>query len=189
MKLYKSMLLLFIPILFTTATATPLFGFLQTGINTTLIDSITWNFMLQPFPVTESTPGWGGNPGTSDTFRFTDKNELPIRGSIYARINGLPRIFLIDQPLQDTWFDLEGSSVRFDTTNLQGITTPALPVVINRLGISPNPASGTQIRLNGITGIKPELAVELYTIAGRTVYSGTVSGAHPAVELTGIKPG
>lgn len=173
---------------------TDIAGILETGNATVAVDSVLWYLISSPMPILEPTPGWEGNAGVLDTFQFQQKSEWPQSAELFYRVNGIPSRIFISPILPDTWYDLPGydlqtTKVRFEDTVLVGIKAPDNQPSVSSLSIFPNPAAGNQIRLRGFAGVQSELAVQLYTVAGRTVYSGTVSGSEPAVELTGIKPG
>jgi hypothetical protein len=186
--------LLAVPLFFSRSQAlTDIAGIIETGNATVAVDSITWYLISSPVPILESTPGWEGDPGVLDTFQFQQKTEWPQWAELFYRVNGIPSRLTISPLLSDTWYDLPGlefqsSRVRFEDTVLVGIKTPNNREAQFHRSLFPNPVSGNRLRLS-YTGVESELAIELYSVAGRTVYSGTVSGAHPAVELTGIKPG
>ncbi len=152
--------------------ALDIYGYLNTGMNSTQIDSVQWFFFAQPRPVMESTPDWGGPPSTLDTFQFSSKEQWPIRIELFARVNGIPRSFVIDQIVADTWYDIEGSTVRFDTTlsGLQGTIHNKLL----HLTVTPNPTPYGCIQLHGLPPTN-WAKVQIYTPDGALVINRTIS--------------
>lgn len=154
--------------------ALDIYGYLNTGMNSTQIDSMRWYFFLQPQPVMESTPGWGGPPSSLDTFQFSPKEQWPVRIELFAQINGMPRSFVIDQVLCDTWYDIEGSAVRFDTT-LSGLNGPINHNVFH-LTVTPNPAPKGWIQVNGLPPTNRAI-VQIYAPNGTLVLTRSITPA------------
>jgi hypothetical protein len=141
-------------------------GILQTGNAGVDIDSIQWYLVSSPAPILESTPGWGGPAGTTDTYQLAPKTEWPQWGELYYRVNGIPNRLVLNPILPDTWyelsgFDLQGAMVRFEDTVLQGINTPPAPNRPQTISVFPNPVRAGLIRLEPVV-----MQVELYDIIG-----------------------
>lgn len=163
-------------------------GIIETGNVSVYMDSIVWYLTSTPAPVLETTPGWGGPAGTTDTLQLEQKSEWPQWAELFYRVNGIPNSMTINPILPDTWYDLatydlQGSKVRFeDTVFPQGINTPRYGYNFTGFTITPNPVTGGRTQVNLPFESVNSPSFKIYDINGEEVRSGTPPSS-PKFEL------
>lgn len=170
-------------------------GILETGNVQVTMDGITWYLVSSPAPVRESTPGWGGPAGTTDTVQLEQKSEWPQWAELFYQVNGIPNRMVVDPILPDTWYDLfsydlQGSRVRFEDTVLVGISTPTRPAPEPLSVRIPNPITGNQVQFNLALEPGQRVNFSVYDISGQELLTGSaLTPATINLNLTGRAKG
>ncbi len=111
---------------------------LQTGDQPMLVDSIEIRGRMNPEMVV--TPGFGGDPGIEDTFRFGSRVEWPERGAtIFYTVEGQRRDPLtLAEVVEDEWYELP-----------PGLADGPILIKFLRSGaVAEGPRSGGPVRLS-----------------------------------------
>ncbi len=177
------------------ASAVDVAGILETGNAEVVVDSVNWFININPAPITESTPGWGGAAGLTDTIQFEAKAAWPDWARLFYRVNGIPGNHIINPLLPDTWYDLpaydfQGTKVRFEDTVLVGLSAPNPEFTPERVQITPNPVTGLRLNITGLPTNTP-LTINFYNIAGGIAgsFSVTTGKNQTAIDLNRMARG
>lgn len=149
-------------------------GILRTNDFGISVDSVEWVLFSSPFPIKGITEGWGGDPGTVDTFLFQPLEEWPSRVTLfYSLMTGGGGQYGITPINPDTWYDLQFGQV-YDvpqvlfSESLVGLQSQEKIELTAPFAAAPNPFISRTIINYNLSGNR-EVRIELFDESGRPV--------------------
>jgi hypothetical protein len=149
------------------AGAAELHGVLRTNSHKVRIDSA---LVVAGAPMRIPTPGWGGDPGVTDSFDFPPVSVWPGSVTLFVVLNDTQSVLMpFPAPVNGTWYSFRNVSpvapeaMFWAPTGVAGGEKPARPAVA--LAVRPSVISGRAVFSLGLEG-RGGATLEIFDAAG-----------------------